>query len=440
MSSDPQTIPKREAMAEPDFLAMPRPTVAPVVVALGLALLGVGVATSPAFLVIGLIFLVSGLCIWVGQLLPGKGHFHEFLVAPAERAGPVIGVSGTVEQLRSGMPGYRLRMPAEVHPISAGFKGGLVGGVVMTVPALTYGVLSGHGLWYPANLLAGMVLPSVDRMSVAELEQFRLSLLILAVVIHAVNSMVFGMIYGVILPTLPRIPRPLAWGGLLIPLLWTAVSFGLMRLVNPLLYKGVDWPWFIASQFVFGVVAALTIMSAAQVRPLAAGLLGGCIGGLLMPIPAVIWSLSSGHGIWYPANLLAGMVLPKLDRMPLQELRQFHTDWLLIAIVIHVAMSVGIGLIFGLLLPRLGPIPTPLAWGGVVLPLVWTAVSFGLMGIVNPLLQERVDWPWFIASQFVFGLAAAIVVDRSEKVYIPPAGRGPDSLEEFVEGSRGVQP
>ena len=45
-------------------------------------------------------------------------------------------------------------------------------------------------------------------------------------------------------------------GGLLIPLLWTAVSFGLMGLVNPLLCKGVDWPWFIASQFVFGVVAA----------------------------------------------------------------------------------------------------------------------------------------------------------------------------------------
>jgi len=252
--------------------------------------------------------------------------------------------------------------------------------------------------------------------------------------------MVFGMIYGVLLPTLPHIPRPLAWGGLLIPLLWTAVSFGLMGLVNPLLYKGVDWPWFIVSQFVFGVAAALTAMWAAKIRPITAGLLAGSIGGVLMPIPAVIWGLSSGHGIWYPANLLAGMVLPKLDRMPLQDLTRFHPDWLLIAIVIHVAMSIGIGLIFGLLLPRLGPIPTPLAWGGVVMPLLWTAVSFGLMGIVNPLLQERVDWPWFIASQFVFGLAAAIVVDRSEKVYIPPAGRGPDSLGEFIDGSGGDRP
>ena len=79
--------------------------------------------------------------------------------------GRVIGVSGTVEQLRSGMPGYRLRLPAEVHPISAGFKGGSSAGLVMPLPALAYGLLSGHGIWYPVNLLAGMVLPGVDRMS-----------------------------------------------------------------------------------------------------------------------------------------------------------------------------------------------------------------------------------------------------------------------------------
>ncbi len=73
------------------------------------------------------------------------------------------------------------------------------------------------------------------------------------------------------------------------------------------------------------------------------------------------------------------------------------------------------------------------------MPLLWTAVSFGLMGVVNPLLQERVDWPWFIVSQFVFGVVAAIVVDRSEKVYITSRGSGPDRLEEFVLGSGGGQ-
>ena len=89
-------------------------------------------------------------------------------------------------------------------------------------------------------------------------------------------------------------------------------------------------------------------------------------------------------------------------------------------------MSLGFGLAYGILLPRLRPIPGPLAWGGLVMPLLWTAVSYGLMGVVNPLLQERVDWPWFVVSQFVFGIVAAIVVVRSEKVHIPPAGAGPE--------------
>ena len=28
-----------------------------------------------------------------------------------------------------------------------------------------------------------------------------------------------------------------------------------------------------------------------------------------MPIPAMLWSVAAGHGIWYPVNLLAAMVL-----------------------------------------------------------------------------------------------------------------------------------
>ena len=79
------------------------------------------------------------------------------------------------------MPGYRLRLPAKVHPISAGIKGGIVGGLVMPLPALAYGLVSGHGIWWPINLLAGMVLPGVGDMTVAELEQFHPTLLVTGV-------------------------------------------------------------------------------------------------------------------------------------------------------------------------------------------------------------------------------------------------------------------
>jgi hypothetical protein len=301
----------------------------------------------------------------------------------------------------------------------------------MPLPALAWGWLSDAGVWYPVNLLAGMVLPAVGDMDPKDLGQLHPSLLATAVCIHAVLSLIVGLIYGVLMPTLPDIPSPLAWGGLLMPLLWTGITYGWMGLVNPLLHRHVAWPWFIASQFVFGVVAAGVVMRARGLSPVVAGLLGGAGGGVLMTAPALLWSLASGHGLWYPVNLLAGMVVP---HMPVEELNALHADWLAEAVVIHAALSAAFGLAYGLLLPRLRPIPGPMAWGGLLLPLVWTAVSYGLMGVVNPALQQGVDWPWFIVAQFVFGLVAATVVVRSEKVHIPPAGQGPDRVSEYVTG------
>jgi hypothetical protein len=399
---------------------MPRPTVWPLVLGLGLALAAAGVAFGLAFVLVGAAVFVAGLAGWVLQLLPGEGHVHEELTG--SRPAPVEARPGTVEQLQVGLPGHRLRLPEKVHPISAGVRGGIVGGLVMPLPALAWGLLSGHGIWYPVNLLAGMALPGVAN---KPLEQFDLTLLVVGVLIHAAISVVLGLLYGVLLPTLPDLPRPLAWGGLLMPLLWTAVGYGLLGIANPLLHRGVDWPWFMVSQFLFGLAAAWVVQWAGpRLRPLTAGVLGGVVGGLLMPIPAVLWGIFTGNGVWYPVNLLAAMVVPGMGQLPPEQLHQFRADWLGAAVAIHAGLSVAFGLLYGLLLPRLPPIPGPLAWGGLLMPLLWTAIGYGLMGVVNPVLQLRVDWFWFIVSQFVFGIAAALVVLRSAPVHIPPAGPG----------------
>src|SRR5262249_49111092 len=102
---------------------------------------------------------------------------------------------------------------------------------------------------------------------------------------------------------------------------------------------------------------------------------------------------------------------------------------LLTGIVIHATIAVVFGLLYGVLLPmlpeirRLG-IPKALAWGGVMFPVLWTAFSYGLMGVANPVLQARVDLPWFVVSQCVLGAGSALVVDRSEKIPVQPAGQG----------------
>jgi hypothetical protein len=257
-----------ESASEPDpneeALEMPRPTAAPMMLALGMLLLAAAAPFGLAFVLAGAGILITALVVWVGELLPGRGHCHEPLVEPTLRPSPVTAEPETVEQLLPGLPGYRARLPEAVHPLSAGIKGGLVGGLAMPLPAFLYGLLSGHGIWYPVNLLAGMVMPNIGTMTVAQLEQFRLPLLLTGIVIHATIAVVFGLIYGVLLPMLPeirslRIPKSLAWGGIVLPLLWTGISYGLMGVANPLLQARVNWPWFIVSQFVFGAVAAFVV-------------------------------------------------------------------------------------------------------------------------------------------------------------------------------------
>jgi hypothetical protein len=267
MASESQAMAQPDGPAEPGSVVVPRPTAAPVVLAVGLTLLAAGVPFGPGFLAAGAALVIAGLGLWIGQLLPGQGHVRESVGGPLPRA--VTPSPGGVERLREGMPGYRLRLPQAVHPVSAGITGGLAGAALMPVPAVLWGLLSGHGPLYPVNLLAGMVLPTPAGMGAAELEQylrdFHWSLLLVAILIHVIMSVVFGLVYGVLLPTLPSFPRPIVWGGVVLPLLWTGTCYGLMGVVNPLLQDRVAWPWFVVSQLVFGLVAAAVVLRSEKV-------------------------------------------------------------------------------------------------------------------------------------------------------------------------------
>src|SRR5215470_6751956 len=115
MANEPETVPQSETPPEPSTVEMPRPTAAPLVLSLGVAMFAAGAALGLAFLIVGALVTVAGLIIWVGALLPGQGHFDEPRVEPARRPGTVTSQRQRVEQLRPGMPGYRARIPETVH-------------------------------------------------------------------------------------------------------------------------------------------------------------------------------------------------------------------------------------------------------------------------------------------------------------------------------------
>lgn len=414
-----------KSLSDTSTVSMPRPTAAPLVVSVGVALVAAGAALGIVFSMVGAILFVAGLWMWIAQLLPGRGHIEEAM----EGQGELIAIrprKGAVEHMAPGMAGYRMRLPTETHSISSGVLGGLVGGLVMPLAPLAYSLIRGYGIWYPLNLLAGTLLPGVDTMSQDALEQFQPVLFGVGISIHVAMSLVLGLIYGVLLPTLPEIPKPVVWGSLLMPLAWSGITFGLLEQVNPTFATGLDWLSYVASQFLYGVVVSLAYLWLTHWPGPARGLVGGALGGLFMPLPAFAWGLVSGRGIWYPANLLAAIIQPEMAQLPQEALQEFRQEWLVAAVLVHASISLLFGLIFGLVVRFFPQIPSVIAWGGALLPLLWTATCYGLMGIVNPLLEQRVEWSWFIASQLVFGLAAALVVMRSAKISIPPAGTGPD--------------
>ena len=184
-------------------------------------------------------------------------------------------------------------------------------------------------------------------------------------------SVVVGLIYGVLLPTLPAVPRPIAWGGLLMPILWTGASYVAMQVVNPALPGRVSWPWFMLSQFVFGITMPAVVLGAKRLpRPLA-GVAGGLVGGAAMALPAVLWAAASGRGFWYPVNVLAGMLLPGPGNLEGAELGRFHAEWFLAACAIHAVLSIGFGVLFALVMPRLPPMPGPLSGAA------WSCLWYG---------------------------------------------------------------
>ncbi len=125
----------------------------------------------------------------------------------------------------------------------------------MIVPAVLYGLIAYHSIWYPINLLGGAGVAGWSNPTLDEITHFRLSALITATIIHAVGSLLIGLLYGAMLPMMPR--RPILLGGIIAPVLWTGVLHSALPLINPFLADRIDWGWFVVSQVTFGLVAGL---------------------------------------------------------------------------------------------------------------------------------------------------------------------------------------
>ena len=258
----------------PGNLALPAPTAWPFVTAFGLTLLAAGLVTQPVVSVIGLVLALRGAVGWFRDVLPAEQHELVHLRPLGRRARPVMPVPHAVAQLHPGVASHRVRIPAEIHPYSSGIKGGIVGGIAMAIVACLYGVIAYRSIWYPINLLAAAAVPSLARADLAQLTAFNGTGFIVALISHGVFSILVGLLFAVLLPMLPS-RRAAFWGSLVSPILWSALIWATLRLINPALNARIDWIWFIASQVAFGMVTGYIVhhskmVETMQTWPLAA--------------------------------------------------------------------------------------------------------------------------------------------------------------------------
>jgi hypothetical protein len=147
------------------------------------------------------------------------------------------------------------------------------------------------------------------------------------------------------------------------------------------------------------------------------GIKGGIVGGIAMIVPATLFSLIRYHSIWYASNLLAAGGFVSWVGASDAFLSEFHMQGLLAAIGIHGVTSLLVGLLYGAMLtmyPRY-----PIVTSGLVVPLLFTGILHSALGIVSPILNERIDWFWFVISQIAFGLVCGYVVNLQAKVRTP---------------------
>jgi len=239
---------------------MPLPTAWPIVLALGVALLVGGMVTSVVVSLLGLLLMLVSSIGWFRNVLPVEAH--EYVEArPDPMLSPIF--QKAIEYIPvSSM--HRKLLPVETFHFTTGIRGGIAGGIAMIVPATLFSYFKYHSLWYAMNLMAAGGFVSWAGQSDQFLANFHTEGFFAALAIHAISSLLVGLLYGAMLPMFPRLP--ILTAGFIAPLLWTGLLSSVLGIVSPILNQRIDWYWFVPSQIAFGLVCGFVVNLHAKVR------------------------------------------------------------------------------------------------------------------------------------------------------------------------------
>ena len=244
---------------QPEGIELPAPTSSPFTCAFGLTLVAAGLVTQWIVTIIGFMLMIVGAIGWFREVHPDDREEIASIVGDPE---PITPRTAKVQRLMV-QSRHRQRIPAEIHPYSAGVWGGIIGGIVMAVVATIGGVIEQGSIWYACNLLSASILIGVESQTIEQLCQFDTLSFIVAMLIQAIMSVLVGLIYGVTLPMIPRFP--LLFAAVFVPLVWSGLTWATISVINPALQDHIDWLWFIGAQITYGIVTGWWIISSEKI-------------------------------------------------------------------------------------------------------------------------------------------------------------------------------
>jgi len=149
------------------------------------------------------------------------------------------------------------RLPAD-HEVAAGAIAGLAGAATMTLLAM---VVSENGALFPLRLVAASLLGH------GALDPATVGPVLLGTALGALGAVVLGLVFASILPRgLPAwnaLGAGLAFGSVA----WAVTWWGLVRIVNPVLFAAVASSDMLLLDLVFGAVAGLAMPPLRRVLP-----------------------------------------------------------------------------------------------------------------------------------------------------------------------------
>ena len=152
-----------------------------------------------------------------------------------------------------------------------------------------------------------------------------------------------------------------------------------------------------------------------EIYPYSAGIKGGIAGGVAMAVLAGLQGIIFHGSPWYTINILAATAMANLSNADTATLCSFIPEAFIVALIIHASASILVGLLYGVMLPMFPRYPA--LWAAIVAPLLWTGLLWSSLRVINPLLDARIEWRWFILCQIAFGAVAGFVVNQTERVH-----------------------